>query len=88
MDSKQTWCIPRYALNLRTKAGVSYINPPRPRETSTDTVKFPASDQILNVGEFWVLIKMAEDFSSERALFGGAIVSTFPIRFQVCLVQL
>ncbi|XP_023552843.1 probable ran guanine nucleotide release factor [Cucurbita pepo subsp. pepo] len=25
---------------------------------------------------------MAEDFSSERALFGGAIVSTFPIRFQ------
>ena len=34
------------------------------------------------------LIKMRECFSSERALFGGAMVSTFPPRFQVCLVPL
>lgn len=30
-----------------------------------------------------MLVNMSADFSTERPLFGGAIVSTFPLRFQV-----
>lgn len=31
------------------------------------------------------LIRMPEDIYTERPLFGGAIASTFPVRFQVSL---